>query len=262
MYRKILVGFQGTEQGRDALALGEVLARATGAEMLVAAGLDSGSELAALAGSEEADLVVLGPSHRGGLGRIVPGTTAAHLLSGASCAIAVAPPRFARAEDDEPGWRPLGGDGDAGMRVIGVGFDGSTAAREALAAATGLALRNGAALRVYTVAQRYAHLPTDPNATAPTAPSLAAALQEQLHTAVRALPAEARALPVFLRGFAAEELLRACESGVDLLVLGSRAGGPLRRTLHSSVSDHVLRGAPCPVLISPAGVAAPEPVPA
>jgi nucleotide-binding universal stress UspA family protein len=82
-------------------------------------------------------------------------------------------------------------------------------------------------------------------------------LRGMLHEAVADLPSEARALPVFMRGFAAQELVEASEAGVDLLVLGSRGGGPLRRRLHHSVTSTVMQDAKCPVLISPAGVKAP-----
>jgi nucleotide-binding universal stress UspA family protein len=78
-----------------------------------------------------------------------------------------------------------------------------------------------------------------------------------LHEAVAGLPAEARALPVFLRGDAADELVKAGEAGVDLMVLGSRGGGPLRRRLHHSVTSTVMKEAGCPVLICPTGVKAP-----
>lgn len=35
MYHRILVGYQETERGRDALELGQILARANGAEMVI-----------------------------------------------------------------------------------------------------------------------------------------------------------------------------------------------------------------------------------
>jgi nucleotide-binding universal stress UspA family protein len=38
---------------------------------------------------------------------------------------------------------------------------------------------------------------------------------------------------------------------VDLLVLGSRAYGPVRRALAGSVSSGAVRHAPCPVLLTP-----------
>jgi nucleotide-binding universal stress UspA family protein len=152
---------------------------------------------------------------------------------------------------------------DVGLRVIGVGFDGSTAARQALEIGSELALANGAALRVYTVARYYAHVPgAGADGRVPGMPTEAERLQEELHEAVSRLPGEVRPLPVFLRGNPAAELTRATELGVDLLVLGSRPGGPLRRVLQHSVSDAVLAQAPCPVLISPAGVPAPVAAPA
>jgi len=260
VYGRILVGYVDTEQGHDALELGRILAQASGGEMLVVtASEEDGKDLAQLARSEEADLVVLGSTHRGPVGRIVPGATVGRLLGEAPCAIAVAPPGFGRPADGDLGWRPLsGGAEDTGMRVLGVGFDGSRAAREALDAAVKLAVPNGAALRVYAVARNFAHPPAANTAgQTPGMPTEAEALREQLHEAVAALPAEARALPVFLRGNPAMELTRAAEMGVDMLVLGSRGGGPLRRATHGSVSGAVIQEAQCPVLISPAGVKAP-----
>ena len=259
MYGKVLVGYLDSEQGRDALELGRVLTQANHGEMLiVTASGENGGDLAQLARSEEADLVVLGSTHRGALGSVVPGTTAGHLLGEAPCAVAVAPAGFGGTAEGCDGWRPLsGGVDDPGLRVIGVGFDGSHAAREALDAAVELALPNGAALRVYTVARNYARPPAaSTNAPMPGMPSEAQAMRDLLHEVVADLPAEARALPVFLRGNPADELLRAGESGVDMMVLGSRPGGPLRRALHSSVTNSVLAKASCPVLVCPAGVRA------
>jgi nucleotide-binding universal stress UspA family protein len=259
-YQRILIGYRDTAEGRDALALGTILAQANKAELILAtARNEDGENLAQLARFHEADLVVIGPSHRGPVGRVAPGATAERLLGEAPCAIAVAPHNFGRREGGDSGWRPLSGDlEDVGMRVIGVGYDGTHASKEALKTAVDLAISNGAALRVYTVARRYAHVPGgDGDSRGPGVPTEAEVMREMLHEAVAALPSEVRALPVFLRGFAAEELVEASEAGVDLLVLGSRGGGPLRRMLHHSVTSAVMQRAKCPVLISPAGVKAP-----
>ncbi len=261
MYSRILVGYLDTEQGNDALELGRVMAQANRAELLVLTVADQNNAgLAELARSEGADLVVLGSTHRGPLGRVVPGATVGRLLGEAPCAVAVAPPGFCRPPDGDLGWRPLSGNAeDVGMRVVGVGFDGSPAAHRALDIAAELAIANGAALRVYAVARKYAHPPAaDASGHVPGPPTEAESLREQLHEAVAYLPSETRALPVFLRGIAAIELIGAVELGVDLLVLGSRPGGPIRRTLHGSVSNAVLQEATCPVLISPVGVKAPQ----
>jgi nucleotide-binding universal stress UspA family protein len=261
VYSRILVGYLDNEQGNDALELGRIMAQASRAELLVftvSAGDDA--SLAELARSEGADLVVLGSTHRGPVGRVVPGATVGHLLGEATCAVAVAPPGFGQPPDGDLGWRPLSGDGeDIGMRVLGVGFDGSRASHQALDLAAELAVANGAALRVYAVARKYAHPPAaDASGPVPGIPTEAEGLRKQLHEAVAFLPPEARALPVFLRGVPASELIAAVELGVDMLVLGSRSGGPVRRALHGSVSSAVLRGATCPVLISPIGVKAPQ----
>ena len=260
MYDRILVGYLDNERGHDALELGRVLAHANRGEMLiVTASGESAGDLAQVARSEEADLVVLGSTHRGAVGRVVPGSTVGRLLAEAPCAVAVAPPDFGRPVDGDLGWRPLsGGADDVGMRVVGVGFDGSRAAGQALDVAVELALLNGAALRVYTVARNFAHPPAaGESGQTPGMPTEAEALREQLYEAVANLPAEVRALPVFIRGNPATELIGAAEMGVDLLILGSRGGGPVRRALHRSVSSAVMQEARCPVLISPAGVKAP-----
>lgn len=260
MYRRILIGYLDTDQGRDALELGALLARASRAELILAtAHTDDGESLARLARDQNADLVVLGSSHRGSVGRVFPGATVEHLLNGAPCAVAVAPPGFGKHDGGDSGWRPLSGDAeDVGMRVVGVGFDGTRASSEALKAAVELALPNGAALRVYTVARKFAHVPgASGDERGPGVPTEAEVLRGMLHEAVADLPSEARALPVFMRGFAAQELVEAADTGVDLLVLGSRGGGPLRRKLHHSVTSTVMQEAKCPVLISPIGVKAP-----
>ena len=262
MYRKILVGYQETEQGRDALALGRLLARATGAEMDIAtAPGESPSTLARLARSTDAELLVLGSTHRGPIGKVIPGTTVERLLGEAPCAVAIAPPGFGRPVDGDLGWRPLGGgdDEDPGIRMIGVGFDGSQTALEALRMAADLAVPNGAALRVYAVAPKPVSAPGPLSSETQAQPGRAERLREQLHEAVASLPTEARALPILLWGNPATELIEATENGVDLLVLGSRGGGPFRRAVYGSVSNPVMQTARCPVLISPTGVTAPAP---
>jgi nucleotide-binding universal stress UspA family protein len=248
VYRNILVGFRNDPRGRDALELGRILAQACDAEMVVAPASDEdGRELTQIVREEEPDLVVLGSTHHGQIGRVIPGATVGHLLGEALCAVAVAPPGFADADD-------------VGIRVVGVGYDGLPSSLEALRAAAELAVANGAALRVYTVVPKSVHaLGSGPGGEAklhgvPVDPD---EYRGMLHEAIAELPPEARALPVFLRGTPALALIEAAEAGVDLMVLGSRSGGPVRRALHGSISDAVMRGAGCPVLISPGGVTAP-----
>ena len=49
----------------------------------------------------------------------------------------------------------------------------------------------------------------------------------------------------------AAAILYVAAVNVDLLVLGSRAYGPVRRALAGSVSSGAVRHAPCPVLLTP-----------
>jgi nucleotide-binding universal stress UspA family protein len=114
VYSRILVGYVDTERGRDALALGRLLSLASGAEMfVVTAPEEEGRDLAELARSRRADLIVLGSTHRGPVGRVVPGATVEKLLGQAPCAVAVAPPGFGLpAGEGDTGWHPLGEDAE------------------------------------------------------------------------------------------------------------------------------------------------------
>jgi nucleotide-binding universal stress UspA family protein len=71
----------------------------------------------------------------------------------------------------------------------------------------------------------------------------------------RVLDASLRALdlagaePVLLEGDPGRELSRcASERNVGLIVLGTSGRGGIKRAVLGSVSDHVVRNAPCPVL--------------
>jgi nucleotide-binding universal stress UspA family protein len=78
--------------------------------------------LRGLAETEAAELVVVGSTHTGHLGRVRPGSTGEHLLMGAPCAVAVAPCGY-RTRRARP------------IERIGVAWEGSGEARAALAAA-------------------------------------------------------------------------------------------------------------------------------
>lgn len=273
---QIVVGFDGSDRGRDALRLGELLARTVGARLRVArvyGAPASGSEeqaedrseelsgeldrflagdvaaeplplpghsaaraLQELAEAEPVGALVLGSTHRAGLGRVVPGSVADRLLSGAPCPVAIAPRGY---EAD-------------GLRVIGVGFDGSREAERALELAATIGVAAEATLRVIAVqgaavASATAVVGGARGAPGPSPPDL----QSRLHDVVSRLPSELRALPVFEKGDPVGALVERAQEGVDLMALGSRGYGPLRAVLLGSVSAGVLRDAPCPVLITP-----------
>jgi nucleotide-binding universal stress UspA family protein len=265
----LVVGDSGREERGDAIALAEVLAPLLGADLVrvrvvtqrqqadeparaaeltspeasVPEIIASGSParvLHELAESRHAAMLVLGSSHRAGLGRILPGGVGGRLLQGGPCPIAVAPRGFAKQAPGEP-------------RVIGVAFDHSPESHGALKLAARLAEAASAALRVTSV---YEGPPPQPERTSPGVPTAYEHVQEALRNAVRPLPRELRAEPRFRSGDPARTLVAESELGLDLLVMGSRGYGPLRSVLLGGVSEAVVRAAACPVILIPRGAPA------
>jgi nucleotide-binding universal stress UspA family protein len=285
VHRKIIVGYDGSDQARDALALGRSLAKSTSATLLLAhvfrhdipiapgwqqhidavrAGAEKqlaeatrtlvdldvetqavGSSSAAwglqdLAESEHADVIVLGSSHRGRVGRVFMGSVSDRLFHGSPCAVAVAPRGFSQRSD-------------SALRVIGVAFDGSPESESALVEAARLAEAAGATLRVLAVAESNIYFGysvgtySQPEIFQWTKDHL----EEVIATALETLPRKLKASGEVLSGDAAETLVSRTEGGVDLLVMGSRGYGPARRVLLGSVSAKLARSATCPLLVVP-----------
>lgn len=268
----IVIGFDGGRESCDALHLGSELAHSMGAELIVAAasppeqfgsseaqrfveifdrarqelphrdfamremrGVAAAAGLKDLASREEADLVVVGSTHRGMLGRVVPGSVVERLLSGSPCPVAVAPRGYARGEH-------------FGLGLVGVAFDGSPESELALRYAVQLATRLYARLRIITIAGRDGD---------PTLDVVDDSAHEINAHALAELPPWLTAESALEPGDPARALAR---HGVDLdvLVIGSRGHGPLRRTLLGGVSADVMRMAPCPVLAVPRTAPVPD----
>ena len=222
LYRKVVCGYEENERGEDALVLAGRVAERDGGELQVVQ-VEKGSPadaLQALAERGDADLIVLGSTHRAAIGSVAPGSIAEHLLKGARCRLIIAPRGYGHKDHSEDR-----------LRVVAVGFDGMAESQAALDEAARLATKFGGSMRVIGV--------STPD------------FQTRLHRAVAELPSELRALPVLVDGDPSEKLTEQAELGVDLLVLGSRGFGPVMRLLIGSVSSRVIRSAPCPVLIVP-----------
>jgi nucleotide-binding universal stress UspA family protein len=201
--------------------------------------------------SEQADLVVVGSSHHGPLGRVLLGSVGERLLNGAPCAVAIAPRGHAAREVRE-------------IRLIAVAFDASPEAQLALRAAHDLAIRTGAALHVLMVIEPPAAIPgqfvplpgLEPLITIERGEALQRqeqSAQNALDTALAEIGDEAAVQRRVLFGIdPAAAILELVDANVDLLLLGSRAYGPVRRALVGSVSSAVVRHARCPVLVMPA----------
>ena len=202
------------------------------------------------AAAAEADLIVVGSSHHGPVGRVLLGSVGERLLSGASCAVAIAP-RGHAARDSRS------------IRLIAVAFDGSREAQLALRTGHELAGLTEAALHVLMVIEPPAAIPGQfvplPGLEPVIVMERGEALQRQeqaAHNALDGALAEFRdgttiERRVLVGGDPASAILELARANVDLLLLGSRAYGPMRRALVGSVSSAVVRHAPCPVLVMP-----------
>ena len=187
-------------------------------------------------------MVVVGSTTRGAIRRVLPGNIAHELLSGAACPVAIAPNGYA-----EQDTRPLA--------TVGVAFDGSIEARQALAGARQLALRAGATLHVITVVEPLA-FGAVPVSTMEPAVSASRLLEEELRAVHDTAVDESRDVietqSVLARGEPADVLLEQSRK-VDVLLAGSRGYGPLGAVLLGSTTRELMHGSACPVLIVPRG---------
>ena len=288
MLKTIVVGVDGREGGRDALALAGRLALLAGGELaalrampfdtyvgrgggpqynpiadaeaqrqveqdLAEAGLTARTRLVPdasparalhrMAETVDADVIVVGSTRHGAVGGVFAGDDAAATLHASSCAVAVAPRGLA-----DEAWKPV--------NRIGVGLNASAEAHQALGLAVALATDCGASLVVRTVvaaslagADRTAH-------DADRLERSRELAKLEVDEAVRDLAVEASGDVAV--GTPVDELVELSRT-VDLLVLGSRAWGPVRRTVIGSTAAKVMRRAHCPVLVLPRGAATGQP---
>jgi nucleotide-binding universal stress UspA family protein len=279
-FRKIIVGSDGAPSGQDALALGGVLGRLGGAdlmaigiyadpmlpfprhsnlqgvcEQLLRADRDAiapearisaiaapspASALQHVVEREHADLLVLGSDERAEPGGVRAGRHARQLLHGGPCAVAIAPRGYAALA------RP--------PRRIVAGYDGSPEAADAVARARRLAAAADAVVHVLAVVDAappttggfdaMVYLPEDWEEIAAIRRQEAREQLDELLGGATGLTAE------LVDG---DPALALCEASrrADLLVVGSRHWGPLARLFVGSVAEYVVRHARCPVLVIP-----------
>jgi nucleotide-binding universal stress UspA family protein len=206
------------------------------AELLELAAGSAGAGLHQLTEQGGADLLTVGSCHRGLLGRVFLGDDTRASLNGAACAVAIAPLAYER---------DLGG-----LRRIGVGYDGSPESRAALLLARELASRYGATVRVLEVVPIPGSLSAVFNGVA-----WGNAAEDALNTSKDQVTSLEGVEGDAVLGLAGEQLATFAR-GVDLLVVGSRSYGPLRRLMLGSTSDYLARHASCPLLILSRGAVA------
>ncbi len=275
MFENVIVGVDGRPNGRDAIALASRLVGPKGkltlahihpgaarpvhattpgllsaereashellerertdadvqAELVSYAASTPGRGLHDLAEENQGDLLVVGSCSRGPAGRVLLGDDTRGALNGAPCAVAIAARGYAE--------HPLP------VAAIGVGYDGSTESEIALAKARELAAGNRAVVRALEVVSipNYAF-------TGFGAPALGDSIETMISEAEERMSqidgVEGRAV----YGLSGEELAAFGEE-VQLLVVGSRGYGPMKRLILGSTSDYLERHARCSVLVLP-----------
>jgi nucleotide-binding universal stress UspA family protein len=137
--------------------------------------------------------------------------------------------------------------GHGPFATIAVAYDGTPEAKAALGHARALAEQSDAALRILTVVAPPVALPGVVGYTPVNPPEPEKVIEEGIAAAGTAVAVDGRRLD----GSPAAALAEACADGVDLLVAGSRGYGPMARVLLGSVSTRLVNIAPCPVLVVP-----------
>jgi nucleotide-binding universal stress UspA family protein len=288
LFKTVVVGVDGRDGGRDALRLAEQLTEAGGGELVAVrvfpyhhrphlAGAPTVEEegratraalerelsamgigrirtqavgdtsparaLHRIAERERADLLVVGSTHRGAVGRVLAGDVTLGSLHGSPCPVAVAPSGFAACDS-------------APLARIGVGFDGAPESRQALALAGALAATAGARLELLCAVPPL--LPLFAEVPYPEGGFGEYRLEgeELVSRTLDGLDVDAVGEAVV--GNALESLVTLSQR-VDLVVVGSRGWGPVRRILLGSTSARLVREAAGPVLVVPRGAATGQP---
>ena len=185
-----------------------------------------GRGLHELAERRGADLLVVGSTSRGLLGRVLIGDDTRDALNGAPCAVAIAPAGYSE--------RPVH------WREIGVGYDGSPESEHALACRK--RTRSPSSARQVSAFE------------AVLFPLYGRGTGEAIDPLVDEARARIAALgdvePHAAYGEAAEELALYGAS-VDVLIVGSRGYGPIGRLVHGSTSQRLAHTARCPLVVLP-----------
>jgi nucleotide-binding universal stress UspA family protein len=220
-------------------AIAEPLRSEFEVDVRAGAGSSPAAVLHDVAATLDAPLVVVGSTHRGRVGRVMPGSVTARLLHGTPCAVAVA---------------PRGHAGGNALRRIGVAFVDTPEGREALSGAVLLAGLCGGRVRAITV-----HEPVPPGSALavpgwvdPTVMDRyrREGAQAAAQRARELTPAEALDGAEVIAGHAAD-VLKTVSTDLDLLVCGSRGYGPVHAVMLGGVSRALVDGAACPVVVLP-----------
>jgi nucleotide-binding universal stress UspA family protein len=282
MFNSVLVGVDGRVGGRDAIALASLLTNPDGkltlvhvhtgdlrpshaiapglvreeheashklleaeraeadvkAELISIVSMSPGRGLHEQAEEQNADLIVVGSCSHGVFGRAMLGDDTRGALNGAPCAVVVASRGYAEAP------RPLA--------KIGVAYNGSPESAAALILAKQLAAPTNATVHALEVVSipSYAYAGV-------MVPPIGEGIQPMIDEAESRMKELADVEGEAVYGLAGEELA-AFGDRVDLLVVGSRGYGPVKRLVLGSTSDYLQRHARCSLLVLPRAVSSGE----
>ena len=189
-----------------------------------------GRGLHELADQIGADLLVVGSSHRGMVGRVLLGDNLRKALNGAPCAVAVAPSGYAHHPTP--------------FTEIGTGYDGSDESRHALEVAREIAAEHGSRVSVFQA------LTPPRRGRGESAPSSPESLEQEIDSKREELAALGGVEAHAAFGDPGEELALYGAS-LGLLVIGSRGYGPRHRLMHGSTSRYLAHASRCPLLVLP-----------
>jgi nucleotide-binding universal stress UspA family protein len=274
MFKNVLVGVDGRPNGRDAIALASHLVDPDGkltlvhvhsgdlrpshaispglvrsereashtllereraaaevsAELVSVVAMSPGRGLHEQADERGCDLLVVGSCSHGAFGRAMLGDDTRGALNGAPCAVAIAPLGYAEHSTQ--------------IAKIGVAYNVSPESEAALAMAHSLAAANRASVHALEVVM----IPTVAygGMMAPVYGEGLDMMLQEADSRMKELPdVEGRAV----YGLAGEEL--AFGDAVDLLIVGSRGYGPVKRLVLGSTSEYLQRHARCSLLVLP-----------
>jgi nucleotide-binding universal stress UspA family protein len=281
MFKNVLVGVDGRPNGRDAIALASLLTDPDGkltlahvhtgdlrpshaiapglvreereashklleaeraaadvkADLISIVSMSPGRGLHEQAEEQNADVIVVGSCSHGAFGRAMLGDDTRGALNGAPCAVAVAARGYA--------------DGRASITKVGVAYNASPESEAALTIAHELVAPTSATVHALEVVSipTYAYTGIIPPA-----------IGESIEVMIREANGRMKELPDVeghaVYGLAAEELA-AFGDQVDILVVGSRGYGPVKRLVLGSTSDYLERHARCSLLVLPRAAASP-----
>jgi nucleotide-binding universal stress UspA family protein len=287
MYRKIIVGYDGSDQAVDALALAALIAGQSDAELVVAgvfefdpvwgvrdlafqeAEVDFSRQIEQAATSVGAEAATIPSSSAGrGLHGLAEQLDADLIVIGSAhrgrIGQAVAGSVAMRLLHGSPcsvGIAPRGfaEGGERRIAEIAVGVDGSDEALMALEDAVELARASGAPLKLVAVAEppSVSYGKGGPAGARALEEAIEEATRRELGGATESVPDDVRVEPVLAKGEPAATLAELARADGALLMLGSRSYGPLRRVLLGSVSATLARSVPCPLVVHPRPAKAP-----